>query len=72
MAAWKLAAGNTCVLKPAETDKHHRAEFGRDFSVRTAGWRVNIVTGAGETGRSLVEFFVGIACAILAPYLSLA
>ncbi len=59
MAAWKLApalaAGNTCVLKPAETtplsalllaDIIQQAELPPGV--------VNIVTGAGETGAALV------------------
>jgi aldehyde dehydrogenase (NAD+) len=60
MLAWKiapaLAAGNTVVLKPAETtplsalffaDVCRQAELPRGV--------VNIVTGAGDTGRYLVE-----------------
>ena len=60
MAAWKiapaLACGNTIVLKPAETTPLTAlklaeviAEAGLPAGV------VNIVTGAGETGRALVE-----------------
>jgi aldehyde dehydrogenase (NAD+) len=60
MAAWKLApalaAGNTCVLKPAETtplsalllaDVLQQAELPPGV--------VNIVTGAGDTGAALVS-----------------
>ncbi len=60
MAAWKLApalaCGNTVVLKPAETTSLtalHLAEILREAEL-PAGV-VNIVTGAGETGRALVE-----------------
>lgn len=60
MAAWKLApalaCGNTCVLKPAETTSItalHLAEIFQEAEL-PAGV-VNIVTGAGETGRSMVE-----------------
>ncbi len=60
MAAWKLApalaCGNTCVLKPAETTPLTAlrlaeicAECGLPPGV------VNVITGAGETGRFLVE-----------------
>ena len=59
MAAWKLApalaAGNTCVLKPAETTPLSAlllAEICQQADL-PAGV-VNIVTGAGETGRALV------------------
>jgi aldehyde dehydrogenase (NAD+) len=59
MAAWKLApalaAGNTCVLKPAETTPltalllaHVCQEAGLPPGV------VNVVTGAGETGAAVV------------------
>jgi aldehyde dehydrogenase (NAD+) len=60
MAAWKLApalaCGNTCVLKPAETTSitaMHLAEIFQEAGL-PAGV-VNIVTGAGETGKALVE-----------------
>ncbi len=60
MLAWKiapaLACGNTVVLKPAETTSltalrfaHICQEIGLPKGV------VNIVTGAGETGRAIVE-----------------
>jgi aldehyde dehydrogenase (NAD+) len=60
MAAWKLApalaCGNTCVLKPAETTSISALHLAQLF--QEAGLPdgvVNIVTGAGETGRALVE-----------------
>lgn len=60
MAAWKLApalaCGNTCVLKPAETTSltaMRLAEILEECDL-PAGV-VNIVTGAGATGRALVE-----------------
>src|SRR5213595_3278947 len=60
MAAWKLApalaCGNTCVLKPAETTSItalHLAEIFQQAELPDGV--VNIVTGAGETGRALVE-----------------
>jgi aldehyde dehydrogenase (NAD+) len=60
MAAWKLApalaAGNTCVLKPAETTSItalHLAEIFQEAELPDGV--VNIVTGAGDTGRALVE-----------------
>jgi len=60
MAAWKLApalaAGNTCVLKPAETTSItalHLAEIFQEAELPDGV--INIVTGAGETGRALVE-----------------
>src|SRR5438105_12649424 len=60
MAAWKLApalaCGNTCVLKPAETTSStamHLAEIFQEAELPDGV--VNIVTGAGETGRALVE-----------------
>ena len=60
MAAWKLApalaCGNTCVLKPAETTSitaMHLAEIFQEAELPEGV--VNIVTGAGETGRALVE-----------------
>lgn len=60
MAAWKLApalaTGNTCVLKPAETTPLTAlklAELIRDAELPKGV--VNIITGAGETGASLVN-----------------
>src|SRR5690554_736684 len=60
MASWKiapaLAAGNTVVLKPAETTPLTAlklAELIRDAGVPEGV--VNIITGAGETGKALVE-----------------
>src|SRR5579859_854577 len=59
MAAWKLApalaTGNTCVLKPAETTPLSALLLAE--VIREAGLppgTVNVVTGAGETGRDLV------------------
>jgi aldehyde dehydrogenase (NAD+) len=59
MAAWKLApalaAGNTCVLKPAETTPLTAlllAEVCRQADLPPGV--VNILTGAGETGAALV------------------
>jgi aldehyde dehydrogenase (NAD+) len=60
MAAWKLApalaAGNTCVLKPAETTPLTAlllAEVCQQADLPPGV--VNVVTGAGETGAALVE-----------------
>jgi aldehyde dehydrogenase (NAD+) len=60
MAAWKLApslaCGNTCVLKPAETTSitaMHLAEIFQEAELPDGV--VNIVTGAGETGRAIVN-----------------
>jgi aldehyde dehydrogenase (NAD+) len=60
MAAWKLApalaCGNTVVLKPAETTSitaMHLAQILQEAELPEGV--VNIVTGAGETGRALVE-----------------
>ena len=60
MAAWKLApalaAGNCCVLKPAETTSItalHLAEIFQEAELPDGV--VNIVTGAGKTGKALVE-----------------
>jgi aldehyde dehydrogenase (NAD+) len=60
MAAWKLApalaAGNTCVLKPAETTSitaMHLAEIFQEAELPDGV--VNFVTGAGNTGKALVE-----------------
>jgi len=59
MAAWKLApalaAGNTCVLKPAETTPLTAlllAEVCQQAELPVGV--VNIITGAGETGAALV------------------
>ncbi len=60
MAAWKLApalaCGNAVVLKPAETTSItalHLAEIFQQAELPDGV--VNIVTGAGETGRAIVE-----------------
>src|SRR6187431_1070473 len=60
MAAWKLApalaCGNTVVLKPAETTSItalHLAQILQEAELPEGV--VNIITGAGETGRALVE-----------------
>lgn len=60
MAAWKiapaLACGNTVVLKPAETTSLTALRLAGIFA--EAGLPdgvVNIITGAGETGRALVN-----------------
>jgi len=60
MAAWKiapaLACGNTVVLKPAETTSLTALRLAEIFA--EAGLPdgvVNIITGAGETGRALVN-----------------
>src|SRR5450432_3846325 len=60
MAAWKLApalaAGNTCVLKPAETTSItalHLAEIFQEAGLPDGV--VNIVTGARATGQALVD-----------------
>lgn len=60
MAAWKLApalaAGNTVVLKPAETTPLTALLLAK--IIREAGFPpgvVNIVTGAGETGAAIVN-----------------
>jgi len=60
MAAWKLApalaCGNTCVLKPAETTSitaMHLAQILQEAELPDGV--VNIVTGAGETGKALVD-----------------
>ncbi len=60
MAAWKvapaLACGNTCVLKPAETTSISALHFARILQeAELPDGVVNIITGAGETGRALVE-----------------
>jgi aldehyde dehydrogenase (NAD+) len=60
MAAWKLApalaCGNTCVLKPAETTSitaMHLAEIFQKAELPDGV--VNIITGAGATGKALVD-----------------
>jgi aldehyde dehydrogenase (NAD+) len=60
MLAWKiapaLAAGNTVVLKPAETTPLTALAFAEICrQAELPPGVVNIVTGAGETGRLLVE-----------------
>jgi aldehyde dehydrogenase (NAD+) len=60
MLAWKiapaLAAGNTVVLKPAETTPLTALRFAEICQqADLPPGVVNIVTGAGETGRTLVE-----------------
>ena len=60
MAAWKiapaLACGNTVVLKPAETTSITALHLARIFAeAELPDGVVNIVTGAGATGRALVE-----------------
>ncbi|MBT4530752.1 MAG: aldehyde dehydrogenase family protein [Phycisphaerae bacterium] len=60
MAAWKLApalaCGNTCILKPAETTSLtalRLAEIMQEVGLPEGV--VNILTGAGETGKLLAE-----------------
>jgi aldehyde dehydrogenase (NAD+) len=60
MLAWKiapaLACGNTVVLKPAETTPLTALAFAEICQqAELPSGVVNIVTGAGETGRALVE-----------------
>ena len=60
MLAWKiapaLACGNTVVLKPAETTSLTALRFAEIcVEVGLPAGVVNIVTGAGDTGRALVE-----------------
>ena len=60
MAAWKLApalaCGNTVVLKPAETTSITAMHLARILQeAELPDGVVNILTGAGETGRALVE-----------------
>jgi len=60
MAAWKLApalaCGNTCVLKPAETTSLTALRLAEIIQeVDLPEGVVNIVTGAGNTGRFLAE-----------------
>src|SRR5438270_11582362 len=60
MAAWKLApalaCGNTCILKPAETTSitaMHLAEIFQQAELPDGV--VNIITGAGATGKAIVD-----------------
>lgn len=60
MAAWKiapaLACGNTVVLKPAETTSLTALKLAQLFAdADLPPGVVNIITGAGETGQTLVE-----------------
>jgi aldehyde dehydrogenase (NAD+) len=60
MAAWKLApalaCGNTCVLKPAETTPLTALRLAEILQeVDLPPGVVNIITGAGETGRFIAE-----------------
>jgi len=60
MASWKLApalaCGNTCVLKPAETTSLTALRLAEIIQeVGLPDGVVNIVTGAGNTGRLLAE-----------------
>lgn len=60
MAAWKLApalaCGNTCVLKPAETTPLTALRLAEILEeVELPPGVVNIITGAGDTGRAIVE-----------------
>jgi aldehyde dehydrogenase (NAD+) len=60
MAAWKiapaLAAGNTVVLKPAETTSLTALKLAEIFQeAELPNGVVNIITGAGETGAALVN-----------------
>ena len=60
MAAWKLApalaCGNTCVLKPAETTSLTALRLAEILNeIDFPPGVVNIITGAGETGRLLTE-----------------
>ncbi len=60
MAAWKLApalaAGNTCVLKPAETTPLSALVLAEIFQqAELPPGVVNIVTGDGSTGAALVD-----------------
>ena len=60
MAAWKiapaLACGNTCVLKPAETTSLTALRLAEILQeVELPPGVVNIITGAGDTGRMLAE-----------------
>ena len=60
MAAWKLApalaAGNTCVLKPAETTSLSALVLAEIFQqAELPAGVVNIITGDGSVGAALVE-----------------
>ena len=60
MAAWKLApaiaCGNTCVLKPAETTSLTALRLAEVLQeVELPDGVINIITGAGETGKHLAE-----------------
>jgi aldehyde dehydrogenase (NAD+) len=60
MAAWKLApalaCGNTCVLKPAETTSLTALLLAEILQeVELPAGVVNIITGAGATGKALAE-----------------
>jgi len=60
MAAWKLApalaCGNTCVLKPAETTSLTALRLAEIFQeVELPPGVVNIITGAGATGKAMTE-----------------
>ena len=60
MAAWKLApalaCGNTCVLKPAETTSLTALRLAEILQeVELPPGVVNIITGAGATGKALAE-----------------
>lgn len=60
MAAWKiapaLAAGNTVVLKPAETTSVTALKLAELFQdAELPAGVVNVITGAGATGAALVE-----------------
>jgi len=60
MAAWKLApaiaCGNTCVLKPAESTSLTALRLAEVLQeVELPDGVINIITGAGETGKHLAE-----------------
>lgn len=60
MASWKLApalaCGNTCVLKPAETTSLTALRLAEVLQeVELPAGVVNIITGAGDTGRHLAD-----------------
>jgi aldehyde dehydrogenase (NAD+) len=60
MMAWKLApalaCGNTCVIKPAETTSLTALRLAEIFQeIDLPPGVVNVITGAGATGRMLVE-----------------
>jgi betaine-aldehyde dehydrogenase len=58
MAIWKiapaLAAGNTIVLKPAETTPLTTLKLAEYASEHLPAGALNVITGAGETGQALV------------------